>query len=1182
MEFDKALEVISGAFYQKHERSLTAVEIALVYGAWNNLTYDRIAERSGYTVNYLQRDVGPKFWKLLSTALDRKVNKTTLRAILTNQKNPLPHRIPEARRVVDWGEAPDVSYFQGRQEEIDQLTQCITEQRCRLVAIVGQGGIGKSSLAAKVARQVEGEFDVVVWRSLRNTPPLEALMAELVPFVSGQKDIQARPERLLHWLQTRRCLIILDNQETLLQPGKEGGYYQPQFANYADLMQMLGETSHQSCVVLTSRERSHRVGLLEDSQGFVRLFVLKGSWEASLSLVEAKRLVGSDNEKRRLCELYRCNPLALKMAATSIKNLFEGEIATFFATETPIFNGIRRLLDQQFERLSPLEQTLMYWLAINREWTALATLQSDLVPAVPSASLLEALESLTGRGLIEKRVLKSKAKATGEYTQQPVVMEYITDRLIQQLVEELVQGKIVCLNRYALTKTTVLDYIRESQVRVILTPLIKGLQDACHQDTERLKQHLQRILFTLRSTSPLAEGYGAGNLLNLCLHLGIDLTGYDFSHLTIRHAALQGGTLQQVKFQAAQFVETTFTQTFAGGVWVGFSPDGQHFAVGDANASLHIWQFEPMQLLRTIKGDHNWVMAAAWHPDGKTLACSIDQVIKLFNAKTGQWIKDFEGEIPWAIALAWSPGGKRLACAGKDVAYITVWDGESGDQLIQLEESAQGDPTQWLMGLTWLADGALIAGAYLDHTIKIWDVATGDCIQVIPAHENWVASLALHPDGRILASSGFDNTVKLWDWQTGECLATTTTLDYIWQLEWQEDGDRLAGASPNYTISIWDCSLQCLHLLQGHQSWVWAISWQRSSNLLISVAHDQVIKLWNTQRGDCIKTVKGYSNSSWCMRWNKDGTQLLSSSTNHTVQLWDGQTGTCIKVFRGHQNEVLSVAWSPDENWIASSGTDAQIRIWNVKTGQCVHVLCGHAHWIRSIVWHPDGQYLISGSYDQTIKLWDAYSGECLLTLSDSQNQINAVAWLPNGNRVASASIDGNIRFWDLDKGICDRIIPVGSSVHPVALSPDGKTLASGDYNNTLILWDVKSGVRLQTFQVQTPGIMFSLGWSSTGHKIATSSSDLTVRIWNVRTGECEQVIQGTNHGMAVDWHPHVDLLALAFLEQPIQLWDRQTQSIVKTLRCDRPYEGMNIADVTGITEAQKATLKALGASSSN
>jgi predicted ATPase len=78
------------------------------------------------------------------------------------------------------------------------------------------GGIGKSALAAKAAQQVEGEFEFVIWRSLRNAPTLHTLLSELVFFLSNGQDIEAKPERLLHWLRTHRCLVILDNQETIL------------------------------------------------------------------------------------------------------------------------------------------------------------------------------------------------------------------------------------------------------------------------------------------------------------------------------------------------------------------------------------------------------------------------------------------------------------------------------------------------------------------------------------------------------------------------------------------------------------------------------------------------------------------------------------------------------------------------------------------------------------------------------------------------------------------------------------------------------------------------------------------------------------------------------------------------------------------------------------------------------
>ncbi|MDF5729852.1 MAG: hypothetical protein PUP92_18030 [Rhizonema sp. PD38] len=102
------------------------------------------------------------------------------------------------------------------------------------------------------------------------------------------------------------------------------------------------------------------------------------------------------------------------------------------------------MLEQQVERLSPVEQIIMYWLAINREWMTIAELQADIVPAISLSSLLESLESLTWRSLVEKRVSKTMAKATGEYTQQPIIMEYFTDCLICQLTTEL----LTLMNRH--------------------------------------------------------------------------------------------------------------------------------------------------------------------------------------------------------------------------------------------------------------------------------------------------------------------------------------------------------------------------------------------------------------------------------------------------------------------------------------------------------------------------------------------------------------------------------------------------------------------------------------------------------------------------------------------------------------------------------------------------------------
>ncbi|MEO1447407.1 MAG: NB-ARC domain-containing protein, partial [Cyanobacteria bacterium J06635_11] len=369
---------------------------------------------------------------------------------------------PITQVQIDWGEAPDVSIFHGRSEALATLEKWIQVDRCRLVGILGMGGIGKSALSVKLAQQIQAEFDYVIWRSLRNAPPLEGLLRDLVLFLSNQQDMEATPNRLRHWLQASRCLLILDNIETILQAGNRAGQYRVGYEPYGDLFRMLGESPHQSCVLITSREKPAEIATFEGMGLAVRSHQLRGSLKTALGVIENKDLVGNLQQKQQLCERYGCSPLALKIAAGSIHALFNGEIAPFLAEGIFLFNGTQRLLDQQFERLSALEKTIMYWLAINREWTSIQTLASDIVPQVARASLLEALESLGWRSLIEQQ--------SGRYTQQPVVMEYIIERLIEQIVTEIIDENPARIIQQALLKTTTNDVVQQSQFNLILEP----------------------------------------------------------------------------------------------------------------------------------------------------------------------------------------------------------------------------------------------------------------------------------------------------------------------------------------------------------------------------------------------------------------------------------------------------------------------------------------------------------------------------------------------------------------------------------------------------------------------------------------------------------------------------------------------------------------------------------------
>ncbi len=1135
-------------------------------------TYEKISELTNLDINTIKKILAGK----------KGVDKRSLERFFLAFKLKLTedyYTETNPNRRQDWGEAVSVADFYGRTSELDTLENWLLRDRCRLVALVGMGGIGKTTLSIKFAEQIEGKFDCVIWKSLRDAPPVEEILANLIEFLSEEQETEANlPERvgeritrLMDYLRSLRCLIFLDNAESLLDSGSRVGKYRQGYEGYGELLRRVGETNHISCLMLTTREKPKEVAILEGERLSVRSLQLEGlREEEGQEILKVKGVSGSELELKALSDRYVGNPLALKVVATTIQDLFDGNISEFLRQEKAVFGDIRDVLDQQFERLSDIEQEIMYWLAIAREPISVSELREDFVLQVPLLKLLEALESLSRRSLIEKNASR--------FTQQPVVMEYVTSHLIEGVCEEIVRQKPKLFRDYALIKATAKDYIRENQIRLILQPVIDRLL-AVFRSKRDIESCLSQILATLQETSPLERWYTAGNIINLLCQMGTNLTGYDFSNLCVWQADLRQARLHKVNFQNADLSKSVFAENF-GGIWsVAFSPDGKYLATGDTKGDILLRRVADGQPIRSFEGHNSWVVSLAFSSDGKILASgSCDCTAKLWDVSTGQCLYSLEEHEQEVWSVVFSPDGETLA-SGCDDNKARLWSVSTGECL----KVFQGHKNE-VLSVAFSLDGQELVSGSQDRTIRFWDIGTGKCKKILQGHDDGVRSVSISPDGQMLASSSNDRTIKLWDIKTKKCLKVFQGhSNVVLSVTFCPQGNLLASSSIDQTVRLWNVNTgECLKVFQGHSNVVNSVAFSPQGNLLASGSYDQTVKLWNVNNYQCIKTWQGYSNQALSVTFTPDAQTLVSGGHDQRVRLWDVKTGKLVKTLHEHTNWVFSVAFSAKNNLLASGSGDKTVKLWDISTGKVIKTLWGHQAVVRSIAFSSDGQILASGSEDRTIRLWEVNTGKTWKTLQGHQAEIWSIGFNSDSQILASASFDSTVKLWDVHAGKCLKTLNEHKGwVWSIAFSPDNKTLVSTSSDQTIRLWNINTGECKRILR-EDIGHSQLVAFSIDGQIIASCRQDHNIRLWKVSIGECVKTLHGhTALINSIAFSPDGRTLVSSSEDETIKLWDLKSGECVKTLIVEKPYESMNIMGVNGLAKANINTLKALGAANS-
>jgi len=1087
---------------------------------------------------------------------------------------------------LDWEEALDVPTFYGRELELATLTRWVVEEGCRMVSVLGMGGMGKSALVVHSMQSLADHFDVVLFRSLRDAPEcsalLESCLAVLVPDPQTllPQSLEQRLRLLLEELRRRRVLLVLDNLEVLLSEGELLGQLRPGYEGYGQLLEQIAHTAHQSCLLLTTRELPAALRALEGRRTFVRSLRLSGLEEAScLLLLADHEVIGSPEEQAQLRDIYAGNPLALNIVAETIVDLFGGEIEPFLSGGTIIFGSITGLLEKQWARLSSPEQMVLNWLAVMREPVSIADLLAVLVAPLSHGQVLEAVDGLRRRSLIER------GQRVGSFTLQSVMLEYVTGKLVATAIEEIQQGRLLRLCEHGFSQAQTKDYVRQTQERFLLAPLLVRLQGV-YEGQAAVENQLLAFLDTLRGRSEETQGYGPANLVALLRLQRGHLRGLDLSRLVLRGAYLQEVDMQDANLTGTLMRECYFRESFDVVTALAISRSGQYWAAISRRGEVRVWSGAGRRLHLAWQAHTDNAFALAFSPDEDKLATgSHDGSVKLWNVANGALLWS-AGQTNATICLAFSPDGSLLATGGHDTT-VRIWDAKSD---IPCEEVPHPGP---VFALAWSPDGRLLASGDLEGKIRLWDrreTTAATCIAVLEGHTKRVRALAFVPDGSQLASASYDGTIKLWNLGEVPSHRLYQTLvghtEAVQTLAWSPDGGTLASGGRDHTIRLWERDQPSARaVLHGHSAVVYGLAFIHSGLHLLSGSEDGTLRMWEVDRGESLRIMQGYTLPLFDLAWKPDGAQIACAGMDSRVTLWETERNTAPRVLNGHIGSVYGVGWSPDGSRLASCGLDQKIRFWDPTTGACVRVLRDPSlddTLFFSLAWRPDGHFLACGTMLQGVRIWDVSTGLQSRAEDMQASSIRQVAWSSDGMRLVGAGEDGHVYVWNA-KGdrLLLRLVGHQGIVTSVAWSLDNRWIASGSNNydsGELFVWNAHSGEGVCVVAEHPRGIS-TLAWAPNGDQVVSGDSEGKLCWWDVHSGKCVQV-QEAHQGVvrSLRLSPDSSTLGSCGDDGAIVFWDVQSGQARGRRRRDRPYERLNITAVQGLTVAQLASLRELGA----